>query len=87
MSLPTILPTGSMSSEEYCEYMVGYNNAAADHLYEELGNYVTQSTINDWEDMWIRVISDVEGSVTTLEESVAKLKAQVAMAADAIDKI
>lgn len=87
MSMPPIAPTGSMSSTEYVEYMIDYNNAAADKLAEELKYYVTQSTIDDWEAMWERIILDVDNKVTDLESATRKIKAQLTMVADAIDKL
>lgn len=87
MSMPPIAPTGSMSSTEYVEYMIDYNNAAADELAEELKYYFTQSTIKDWEAMWERIILDVDNKVTDLEAATRKIKAQLTMVADAIDKL
>ena len=87
MSMPPIAPTGSMSSTEYVEYMIDYNNAAADELAEELEDYVTQNTINDWEALWNRILFDVDKKVTDIETATNKLKAQVTMVSDAIDKL
>jgi hypothetical protein len=87
MSLPPIAPTGAMSSDEYCDYMIGYCNEAADQILSELPLYVAKGTIDDWEDLWDRTLDDVETSVTYLEESTKKINAQVTMARDAISKI
>jgi hypothetical protein len=87
MSMPTIAPTGSMSSEEYCAYMVGYCGDAEEQLLEDLNDYFSQSTIDDWEDLWGRTLFDIGEKVTTLEESVKKLGAQVTMVSDAINKL
>jgi len=87
MGMPPIAPTGAMSETDYVNYMIDYNNAAADQLADELNDYVTQSTINDWEAMWERIVLDVDSKVTELEAATSKIKAQMTMVSDAIDKL
>ena len=87
MSMPPIAPTGAMSSGDYCAYMVGYCSEASEQILDELNDYVTQSTIDDWDKLWVRILDDVGVKVTEMESSVNKLKAQATMVSDAIDKL
>jgi len=87
MSLPIISPTGAMSSGNYVDYMMGYNNLAEDELSSELDYYVTQSTIDDWHNLWDRIVSDTSSAVTDLETAVNKLKTQIWMVKDALKRL
>jgi hypothetical protein len=86
MSLPPIDPTGAMASGAYVDYMIGYNNAAADYLIEEMTHYVTSSTMGEWNAKWGRILGDVSSEVAALESSVSKLINQARMVEDAISK-
>ena len=87
MSMPPIAPTGAMSSGDYCAYMVGYCAEASEQMLEELSDYVAQSTIDDWDKLWVRSLTDVGGSITELEAEVRQLRAQATMVSDAIKKL
>lgn len=87
MTLPPIEPTGAMSSGDYVTYMMGYNELAEDSFIGVSDHYITKSTIDDWYVLWERILNDTGGKVTTLESAMAKLKAQVGMVKDAINKL
>ncbi len=87
MPLPPISPTGALASGDYVDYMISYNTAAEASLATDLGHYVTQSTLTDWDNLWVRILDDTAFNVTTLEIAVNKLKAQVGMIKDAIGKL
>jgi hypothetical protein len=87
MGLPVMLPTGALASGAYVDYMITYNNNAADAIEEELVDYRSQSTMEDWDDKWNQLLGDVSTDVTTLETAVNKLKIQVRMVQDAINKL
>lgn len=87
MTLPPISPTGALASGDYVDYMIYYDNLAEDELASELDGYVTQSTIDDWHNLWDRILADTSTKVTTLEVAVSKLKSQTMMVKDAISKM
>lgn len=84
MSLPPISPTGAMSSGDYTAYMMGYNDSAADMIADDLLDYTPTDTINDWNVMWNRIVTDVNNDVTELEKAMVTLKSQVTMVKNAI---
>jgi hypothetical protein len=87
MSLPPIAPTGAMASGDYVDYMMVYNAAAIAETAEDLEDYVTDSTIDDWGRMWVKILNDTSADLRTLETSVSKLKSQIIMVADAVKKL
>ena len=87
MGLPPISPTGALASGDYVDYMMSYDSLAEDCISEELTHYVTKSTIDDWDNLWNRILSDTDAKVTTLEEAINKLKAQVQMVKIAVSKL
>lgn len=75
--LPPIDPTGAMSSGEYTEYMIYYNNLAEDVISENLTKYQVASTIEDWYLLWGRIIADVNLRTEKLESSLTALNQQI----------
>ena len=75
--LPPISPTGAMASGEYTDYMVGYDNSAEDVEIENLTNFSTMQTMEDWYKLWVRILGDVTSRTAKLEKSVNTLSQQI----------
>lgn len=79
VSYPPILPTGAMSSGNYTSYMITYDTLLADYVLQQLNNNYAQGTINDWSDLWNRIMRDVNCQVTDLTDRLNKVQAKITM--------
>lgn len=82
MSLPPISPTGAMSSGNYVDYMIGYNNEALDYLTGQIKNYIPDNIIGDWDNQWLRTINDIESMVIVLNNDITEIKTEIQMIKD-----
>ena len=87
MYLPTISPTGALSSGAYTTYMLGYLNAAMDDISDGLVNYLSDEQLDGWDTQWDRQVTDLTADVTDLSTRIGKLRSKIRMASDAISKL
>jgi len=79
MNFPVILPTGAMASGQYTDYMISYNTLLTTYLIDRLGGCYGVETISDWENIWDRMLSDVNSEVVTLTKCVSDIQAKLTM--------
>ncbi len=79
MSLPEILPTGSLSSDEYVVYMISYLEEAIVSLDEQVNDCVAKHTVAGWDARWNQIIVDINRDITNITNDINKIKAQVTM--------
>jgi len=85
--LPTMVPTGAMSSGVYTDYMISYLNDAMDDVYDYLAKYWGVNTIDGWSSKWTTIISDTSSEVTTLTSDISKIKQQIQLIKDKLRKL
>jgi hypothetical protein len=87
MTLPTMLPTGAMSSGDYVDYMLTYLDSAIDDESDELDSYLSLEVFDGWHDQWDRQITDLNAEIVALSARVNKLKAKASMVRNAINEL
>lgn len=85
MSLPDISPTGSMTPDEYVDYMIGYLDNALSYVQDDASNYVADQTITDWYTRWQEILDNIDSDITTLNSDILKIKSQIIMIKNIIE--
>lgn len=75
--LPPIAPTGAMSSGDYVSYMMGYDSQAEDVELENVTNFQSASTMDEWYALWVRVLGEVTKRLSSVEKSITTLSQQI----------
>ena len=87
MTLPTILPTGTMASGSYVDYMMGYCDEAMDSLETQVEGYPAYITMSNWNTAWDTVLDETESKMTVLESSITTLQQQIIIAQRAVSGV
>lgn len=87
MSLPTISPTGAMSSDDYLTYMIAYLDGSLTILKSDIDSYLVDQTATDWYNKWDTILDDLTLKITTLNTDINTVKAQITMLNNAIDAL
>ena len=74
---PPIGPTGAMASGEYTDYMILYDNQAEDIEIDNIANFSTMQTMEDWYKRWVQILGDVNARTAKLEKAVNSLSQQI----------
>ena len=77
MGLPSIQPTGAMSSGTYVEYMINYLSDASGSLKKDLDGYWGQATMTDWSDQWTRITNDLSKTLVSLQKDINIMNTQL----------
>jgi hypothetical protein len=85
MSLPDISPTGSMTSDEYVDYMIGYLDNALSSVQDDASDYIADQTTTDWYARWEDILDDIDSDITTLNSDILKIKSQIIMIKNIIE--